>query len=163
MRYRFFSIMALDPNEGEEELNRFCAGQRVVDLKREFVAAGERSYWSICVGYQARPSAGASERRGKIDYREVLNEADFAVFVQLRGLRKQLADQEGIPAYALFTNEQLAEMVRRKVSTRTGLAEISGVGAARIEKYGEPFLSLLSTELIAQGKESGGGDEKNAD
>jgi len=161
MRYRFFVIMALNPLEGEEELNRFCSGQRVIDFRKEFVASGERSFWSICVGYQDSQGEGLAERRGKIDYREVLNEVDFAVFSKLRSLRKQLADQQGIPAYGLFTNEQLAEMVRRRVSTRSGLGEIPGVGQARIEKYADQFLSLLGTELAAHPK--GEGDEKNKD
>ena len=87
-----------------------------------------------------RPLTG---RRGKIDYREVLSEADFAVFAKLRALRKTLADAEGVPAYALFSNEQLAEMAQRRVRTASALREIAGVGEARLEKYGADFLSIL--------------------
>jgi superfamily II DNA helicase RecQ len=57
----------------------------------------------------------------------------------LRTLRKTLADQEGVPAYALFTKEQLADMVRRPVLSLEGLAGIDGVGQARVEKYGDAF------------------------
>ncbi len=48
-----------------------------------------------------------------------------------------------MPAYALFTNEQLAAMVRQRVATAAALAEIDGVGAARVAKYGAPFLDVL--------------------
>ena len=41
--------------------------------------------------------------------------------------------------YALFTNEQLAEMVTRRTTTIAALGEIDGVGKARIEKYGKYF------------------------
>ena len=51
-----------------------------------------------------------------------------------------------MPAYALFTNEQLAEMVQRRVRTLAALREIAGVGEARIEKYGEDFLDILRTD-----------------
>jgi hypothetical protein len=50
-----------------------------------------------------------------VDYKEVLNEADFAVFSRLRDLRKVIAEKEAVPAYAIFTNEQLAAMVTGKV------------------------------------------------
>lgn len=79
----------------------------------------------------------------KVDYREVLSEADFKLFARLRTLRKELAEHEGVPAYALFTNEQLAAMVARRVRTPAELGAIPGVGAARVEKYASRFLELL--------------------
>ena len=88
--------------------------------------------------------------KGKIDYREVLNEQDFAVFARLRTLRKELADGEGIPAYAVFTNEQLAEIVQRRVQSAAALREIAGVGEA-LSKYGEAFLRLLREAFATAG------------
>ena len=117
-----------------------------------FVHDGSNSVWALCVSYVQtanRPTAG---RRGKIDYRDVLSEADFGVFAKLRALRKTLADAEGVPAYALFTNEQLAEMVQRRVRTASALREIAGVGEARVEKYGETFLSILREESPTVGE-----------
>ncbi|MBI4754199.1 MAG: HRDC domain-containing protein [Betaproteobacteria bacterium] len=58
-------------------------------------------------------------KRERIDYREVLNEQDFAVFADLRRLRKGLAEQDGVPAYALFTNEQLVALRARLQDERT--------------------------------------------
>jgi len=143
MKHRFFTIPANAPDAAQEELNRFCAGQRVVSVDKQFVQDAQRSYWALCVCYldgQEGPKAAA---KGKIDYREVLNEQDFAVFAKLRTLRKELADGEGVPAYAVLTNEQLAELVQRRVQSAAALREIAGVGEARVEKYGEAFLRLL--------------------
>ena len=78
----------------------------------------------------------------------MLNEADFALFAKLRDLRKKLAEQEGVPAYALFTNEQLAQMAQQRVTTQAQLAALDGVGPARIEKYGEAFLNLLLSAAV---------------
>ena len=61
---------------------------------------------SFGVADKARAATGP-----KIDYKEVLNEVDFAVFARLRDLRKVISDKEAIPAYSIFTNEQLAAMV----------------------------------------------------
>lgn len=41
----------------------------------------------------------------RIDYKDVLSERDFALYAQLRNLRKFLSEQEGVPTYALFTND----------------------------------------------------------
>lgn len=130
-----------------EELNRFLGANRIVAVDRQFIQDGANSAWALCVQYLApgdRPQPPG--RRGKIDYREVLSDADFALFARLRALRKTLADQEGVPAYALFTNDQLAEMARRRVVTAAGLKAIQGVGDARVEKHGEAFLAILRDE-----------------
>ena len=55
----------------------------------------------------AGPAEGRNE--GRIDYKEVLSAPEFERFARLRLLRKELAEKEGVPAYAIFTNEQLAQ------------------------------------------------------
>ncbi|MCA9712505.1 MAG: HRDC domain-containing protein, partial [Myxococcales bacterium] len=117
MRLKCFSIPALDPDASSEEVSAFLAGRRILAIDRQFVEDGAASYWAICVTYQpGEPGdTAAMARRPKVDYREVLSEEDFAVFAKLRALRKQLSDREKVPAYALFTNEQLATMVRDRV------------------------------------------------
>jgi hypothetical protein len=100
-----------------------------------------RSASAIRKATATRPPTGGS--RKKVDYRDTLSETQFALFAKFRTLRKMLADQEGVPAYALFTNEQLADMVHRPVLSLEGLASIDGVGQARAEKYGAAFLCLL--------------------
>ena len=49
----------------------------------------------------------------RIDYREVFNASEYALFDKLRNLRKELAEKSGIPVYAVFTNEQLGYMVKK--------------------------------------------------
>lgn len=132
-------------------MNRFLDGHRVVAIDRQFVQDGPNSAWALCITYlqsSGRPPPG---RRGRIDYREVLSEPDFTVFAKLRALRKTLADTEGVPAYALFTNEQLAEMVQRRVRTLSALREIDGVGEGRVEKYGKEFIDILQADGLAEG------------
>ncbi len=159
MKLHFFMIPAVEPAEAAEELNRFCAAHRVVDVERHFVAAGSNSFWSICVCTQEGRIL-QKNNKSRVDYREVLNEDDFALFVKLRTLRKEQAEKEGVPPYALFTNEQLAEMVKRKVTSITTLAEIKGIGEARLEKYGRLFLDALTREtavgkLVESERETG--------
>ena len=153
MRFRFFTIATQLPVQGQDALNAFCAQHRVVSVEKQFVAQGMESFWSICVTYIENSETSRSIQGGKrdrIDYKEVLNEQDFAIYAELRNLRKSLAEQEGVPAYALFTNEQLAEMVTQRVTTQVALGEIDGVGKARLEKYGDSFLTLLKTAFASK-------------
>lgn len=121
MKYRFFAIPARGAENEQVELNRFCDGHKVISLEKEFVADGQQSFWSICVCYLPA-SDKASVPMGKVDYREVLNDQDFAVFAKLRTLRKDVANENGIPAYAVFTNEQLAAMVQKRILSLSAMA-----------------------------------------
>lgn len=144
MQIHFFIIPIHGGGEAAEEVNRFLASHRVLAVDRSFVQDGANSAWALCISVDApgdRPQSG--KRGAKVDYREVLNEQDFALFAQLRALRKELAEAEGMPAYALFTNDQLAEMVRRRVQSATALQTIPGIGEARARKYGERFLVVM--------------------
>ncbi len=151
MKLRFFAIPAAMPEAAQEDINQFCAAHRVVSTEKHLIQDGERSYWAVCVSYleatHSPPSSGPSAtRRGKIDYREVLDEQEFTLFARLRSLRKTLSEQEGIPAYALFTNEQLAAMIQQRITSKAALGSIDGVGTARIDKYGDAFLQILLSQ-----------------
>lgn len=147
MRFKFFTIPIHGGDSMASELNRFLSGHRILSVERQFISDGVNSAWAVCVcfdsGGQAEPARTPAGRRGKIDFRDILSAPEFAVFARLRALRKETADAEGVPAYALFTNDQLAEMVRRRVTSAAALQEIPGVGEARVEKHGTAFLRIL--------------------
>ena len=151
MPLKFFHIASRDSASMEAELNAFISRHRIVTIDRRFVEAGADSFWALCVDFlHGEPGSGAthgapgrSDR--KVDYKEVLTPEQFEVFAKLRELRKQIADKDAVPVYAVFTNEQLAAMVQTQADSKTKLKAIDGVGEARIEKYGEAFLALLRT------------------
>lgn len=154
MELAFFRVSAESPGEEVEELNAFLRSRRVLRVERHLVEAGHSSYWTICVEYvaerlsSAKVSSGAAGvTKGKVDYKELLSEDDFRVFSQLRSVRKRIAEQEGVPVYAVATNEQMAEMVRLKVATVGAMRQIEGIGEARIEKYGAALVEVLSAAV----------------
>lgn len=61
----------------------------------------------------------------------------------LRALRRRLAEEQGVPPYIIFPDATLIEMLRRKPRTLKDLAQINGVGARKLERYGADFLALL--------------------
>jgi superfamily II DNA helicase RecQ len=136
--------------------------RRFVPPHRQFVSDGGNSAWSICVTYLEGGDRATAEKRGITDYREVLPEAQFRVFAKLRALRKELADRDGVPAYALFTNEQLAEMVRGSVTSLAALRKINGVGQARAEKYGAAFLAMLKESYVTPPSTAPGAEDGKA-
>ena len=82
--------------------------------------------------------------RNRIDYKTILSSDEFTIFSQLRELRKELSQQEGVPVFALFSNEQLAQMVQRRCSSKADLLGIEGIGEAKVEKYSEKLIATLS-------------------
>ncbi len=150
MPLKFFHIPSRDPATAEADLASFLSRHRVVTIERRFVEDGQSSFWAICVDYlhgpeTGGPDYGAPGRAGrKVDYKEVLTPEQFAVFARLRDLRKEVAARDAVPVYNVFTNEQLAEMVRRGCASVAELREIDGVGEARCEKYGPAFLAAMA-------------------
>jgi superfamily II DNA helicase RecQ len=139
-----------DSGGAEEELNTFLRSHKVLSVDRRWLKQGATSFWTLCVDYlDGTPRAGVTgaQVRAKIDYKEVLPPAQFHVFSQLRELRKQIAQAEAVPVYAVFTNEQLAEMVTSRVTTRAALEKVAGVGEAKASKYGARMLEVLTTHL----------------
>jgi len=62
----------------------------------------------------------------------------------LRALRKRLAEEHAVPPYVIFPDATLLEMLRSKPTTMAEMARVSGVGARKLERYGEAFLDVLA-------------------
>ena len=69
---------------------------------------------------------------------------DHVGWEALRACRKELADKQGVPPYVIFHDTTLFDMLERKPQTLDELAGVSGVGAAKLEKYGEIFLAAIA-------------------
>lgn len=92
-------------------------------------------------------------RTEKFNYRgdkgsEFSSEADQALWQALRKLRKQLADEIEAPAYHVFGDATLKEMVRLRPLDHYELSRISGVGDRKLEKYGDAFLRVLNENYL---------------
>ncbi len=69
---------------------------------------------------------------------------DGPAFESLKAVRRKLAIEAGVPAYVVFSDATLAEMLERRPSTPAELLDISGVGPKKLETYGEVFLSAIA-------------------
>jgi ATP-dependent DNA helicase RecQ len=62
---------------------------------------------------------------------------------RLRAWRAAIAKEHGVPAYVVFHDATLAELARLRPNDEAGLAQISGVGQRKLERYGASLLELL--------------------
>lgn len=164
MKIKFFSVNALEPAEDQVVIDDFCARHRVVSIDKKLLESGPLPFWAVSITYlDASASLKKTDypvnKKSQIDYQVVLKPEDFAVYTKLRTLRKEISDAEKVPAFALFTNAQIAEMVTSKVITLTALGKLEGVGDSKLEKYGKQFLEILTAELSTEENQS----EENKD
>ncbi len=156
IQYKFIVIPIKSSEEAETEFNLFLRSHRVLTVHREFVQNCENSFWCLGIEYlsgDSRPAEDYPQNRKRVDYKESLSPDDFSLFVKLREWRKETAEREGVPVFTIFTNEQLAEIVRNKAANKAELMKIEGIGEGRIGKYSDGIFKIMGG--------IGGGDEKS--
>jgi len=74
-------------------------------------------------------------------------DCDERLFATLRSLRKELADEQGVPPYIVFSDVSLREMARDFPVNADQMSAISGVGYKKLEAYGEDFTEAIGEYL----------------
>ncbi len=107
-------------------------GKARVELRRDAVEgnAGRRGQKKA---QAARPMLAEAE----------LSAADAALLAELKALRRQLATEQNQPAYVVFSDRTLLELATKRPDSLGRMAEIHGIGGAKLERYGSLFLDLL--------------------
>ena len=72
-------------------------------------------------------------------------EVNSDIFEKLQLLRREIAQEESMPAYIIFDNKTLNEMAHFLPDSEEKLLQINGVGQVKLDKYGKRFLALLSS------------------
>jgi ATP-dependent DNA helicase RecQ len=97
------------------------------------------------LGLREDPKAAAVAKKPKAPAAvETLNEDSRALFDELRELRKRIAAEQGVPPYVIFHDSTLIEMAETRPASPEAMLAIGGVGKAKLEKYGDEFLGLLT-------------------
>ena len=119
-----YGTLALSPLSGD-----VLAGKRQVLLRRE----AERAR-AAKASRAARPAAAAAE----------LPAAAAGVFETLRTWRGAVAREQGMPAYVIFHDATLRQIAAQAPRTLADLSAISGVGEAKLARYGQQILDTLA-------------------
>ncbi len=72
---------------------------------------------------------------------------DRALFAKLKHLRKSIAEQDDVPPFVVFSDASLADMAENFPQSPQTFLQISGVGATKLERYGERFMAVISKHL----------------
>jgi ATP-dependent DNA helicase RecQ len=81
--------------------------------------------------------------------RALVAEADEPLFAALKAKRRELAEAQKVPAYVVFPDRVLIEIAARRPRTLDAMAEIGGVGAAKLQRYGRAFLEVIAGGAVA--------------
>jgi len=152
MQIQIFNVPLTDGGEGLSEMNRFLMGHKVLEVEQRFFQNEKGGCWSFCVRYLPAVNGFQTASKEKVDYKLVLSEAEFAVFSRLREIRKQIAINDAVPAYAVFTDEELAGIAKlpiKDVETEHVLSllmTVKGIGEKKVEKYGKQMMDMLNVE-----------------
>ena len=122
-----------------DEMNVFLRSKKVLQVENQLVTNPDGAMWSFCIRYLDDITAGDS--REKVDYLKVLDGPTFARFSALRDIRRTVAKEEGVPAFTIFTDAELAEMAKEEVLTASSMKAIKGIGEKKMEKYSPRFLT----------------------
>ncbi len=136
----FEGLLVEDHNDGKpllalgdrEAVRALYRGERRIAIRRG-VASRE-----------SRPRSGEMRRRSASPGHDLPEDAQTR-FEALRAWRKALASEQGVPPYVIFHDRTLAEIAASAPASRKALAAISGVGHAKLERYGADVLALLRT------------------
>jgi len=76
----------------------------------------------------------------------VVVEEDLGLWEALRACRQSLAREHNVPAYVIFHDKTLQEMLAYRPQTASEMLGISGIGQTKLDRYGDRFLSILRDE-----------------
>jgi ATP-dependent DNA helicase RecQ len=95
----------------------------------------------------ARPRTREKARKKPAGFALELGTDDLRLFESLRTLRKQLAEESGVPPYVIFGDAALVEMSRERPANETEFLGINGVGQVKLERHGSAFLEVIADDL----------------
>lgn len=101
---------------------------------------------SVTMKMVKEPSKKQSEKKQKKPRTsaQIMGEADESVFEHLRSLRTEIAREERIPPYMVFSDKTLVHMCILNPGTKEEMLRVNGVGENKYKKYGERFIKALS-------------------
>ena len=105
--------------------------------------AGDVLFRGERVEMELREPTAVEKRGGKKPASGVTEETED-LFAALKALRFRLAQEEGVPAYIVFSNATLADMAAKAPRDMTAFLDVAGVGEVKAERYGRAFLDEIA-------------------
>lgn len=107
------------------------------------ILKGDSSYEYKEITIQKAKSRKSIEKRLLQDFQSEFSETDSKLLSRLKSLRSALAREQGVPAFVVFADAVLFEMINRKPRNTAEFGQLNGVGPMKLERYSEAFLKVL--------------------
>lgn len=144
----FFISPFSDPSS-HAELNNFLKSHRIINVEKRLIDGERDTSWVFLVEYSDIDGTKSGyTMSAKIDWRDVLNPSQFAVYDFLRKTRKEIGDKTKIPLYGILSNEQLALMAQNPPKTKEDFLKIKGVNEQKYKQFGDIFISAIEKALL---------------
>ena len=125
-------------------------GLKLTEVARP-ILRGEQSVW---LRRDADPAIHKAGRKAQRAERTAKSREPFAganddpLWLALKAKRLALAREQGVPPYVIFHDSTLLDILNRRPATLDEMAQVSGVGQAKLARYGDEFLGVLK-EFVA--------------
>lgn len=145
MQIKIFTVPITDNGSAVQELNTFLKNHKVIECIQEFANSSNGSNWCFCVKYIEQQNSNINaEQKNRKDYKQELDDVTFQAFTLLRDVRKSIAAEDKVPAYAVCTDAELSMMAKLPELTKTGMLSVKGFGEKKFEKYGTRIIEYWS-------------------
>ena len=111
--------------------------------KSEALIAGQETFVMKMAKEPEKEEKDAPKKKVKKTAGLVLNKEQEESFEILRALRAEIAREEKVPPYIVFSDKTLVQMCIDRPNDKGSMLEVSGVGEFKFEKYGERFLEVI--------------------
>ncbi len=133
---------------GEQNVPSICDNCSVCEREPFEVDTGRRSHRLRTEEERCIRRAERAARKGERQNRARMAEDGFtawerALFENLKTLRQLIAAEKKVPAYVVFSDAALIDMVHKHPTSMDSFLDVSGVGATKQEQYGQVFLSVI--------------------
>lgn len=98
---------------------------------------------SIKITDEDKQPEKAAKTKKKAKSVETLTSSGYKLFERLKKLRLEIAREESMPPYIIFSDKTLIDMAAKKPSSKPEMLDVSGVGENKFAKYGERFLEVI--------------------
>ena len=120
------------------------SGLKLTEAARP-VLRGEQAMWLRRDAEPAKRKTKRTERGGKAS-KQITGTKEERLWLALKAKRMELAREQGVPPYVIFHDSTLLEFINQRPASLTELGRISGVGQAKLARYGDAFLKVLEDE-----------------
>ncbi|MBV4499033.1 MULTISPECIES: DNA helicase RecQ [Pseudomonas] len=91
-----------------------------------------------------KPQTSTKSSSGGSPASQLVRGEEREMWEALRTLRRKLAEEHSVPPYVIFPDSTLLEMLRSQPASLADMGQVSGVGARKLERYGQAFLEVLN-------------------